>query len=562
MKKLYYGDNLQVLRDSIKSESVDLIYLDPPFNSQANYNVLFKTPQGEKSEAQITAFEDTWTWGIESENNLDELKNRRGELWELLDLLVRTLGKNSLSAYLVMMAIRLVELHRVLKKTGSLYLHCDPTASHYLKMILDIIFGAKNFRNEIIWKRTSAHANVGKRCGIITDSLLFYTNSNNYIWNQQYTKYSEEHTKTSYRYIEEDTGRRYASRDLTASMQRVSSGQLYEWKNIKPPKSRCWAYTKENMEKFEAENKIIYSSKGYPRLKVYLDEMQGIPLQNLWDDIKPITSHAKEKLGYPTQKPLALLERIINASSNPNDVILDPFCGCGTAIEAAEKLGRNWIGIDITHLAISIIKQRLKDAFPDKIIEDQETKKPTILSGIQFEVEGTPKDLNSALDLFNRDAYQFQWWAISLVNAQPYQNKKKGADTGIDGLIYFSDWQDTNTKKGDIVTKKIIISVKGGKNINASMIRDLIGTMNNNKAEIGIFITLTPPTQPMIKEAAKAGFYSAGNGQKYSKIQVLTIEELLIGNKRAEYFDFSAGELNFKKAQLQDKNEQKNLFDN
>ena len=218
------------------------------------------------------------------------------------------------------------------------------------------------------------------------------------------------------------------------------------------------------------------------------------------------------------------------------------------------------IAIDITHLAISLIEKRLKDAFPDRIIEDKETKKTQKVPGIQFEVEGTPKDLNSALDLFNRDAYQFQWWTISLVNAQPYKGKKKGADSGIDGLIYFSDWEDTKTKKGKPIIKKIIISVKGGKNINASMIRDLIGTMNNNKAEIGIFITLTNPTQPMIKEAAKAGFYNAGNGQKYAKIQILTIEELLIGSKRAEYFDFSAGELNFKKAQYQDKNEQKNLF--
>jgi site-specific DNA-methyltransferase (adenine-specific) len=528
LNRLYYGDNLDVLREQIPDESVDLIYLDPPFNSNANYNVLFKSPKGEQSEAQITAFEDTWHWTNESARTLEQLKFKHGELAELLDLMVRQFGHNDLSAYLVMMAVRLVELHRVLKPTGSLYLHCDPTASHYLKMILDMIFEAKYFRNELIWKRTTAHANVGKRYGVINDSLLFYTKSSVYTWNLQYIPYTQEHLKNSYRYIEQGTERRYASRDLTASMQRASSGQLYEWKGIRPPSSRCWAYTREQMEKFEAEGRIIYSKTGYPRLKVFLDEMPGVPLQNLWLDIPAIPAQSAERIGYPTQKPVALLERIIQASSNPGDIVMDSFCGCGSAIHAAQKLGRQWIGIDITHLAITLIEKRLRDAFPD----------------VEFEVIGTPTDLDGAKDLANRDKYQFQWWACSLVNAQPYKGKTKGADSGIDGQIFFTD-----IEKGKPTIKKIIVSVKGGGNVGAAMVRDLVGTVQRTKAEIGLFITLTPPTKPMEKEAAAAGFYRAGNGQEYLRIQILTIEDLLTRRKRPEYWDMSMGELTFKKAQ-------------
>ncbi len=485
MNRLYYGDNLDVLREQIPDESVDLIYLDPPFNSNANYNVLFKSPKGEQSEAQITAFEDTWHWTRESARTLEQLKFKHGELAELLDLMVRQFGHNDLSAYLVMMAIRLVELHRVLKPTGSLYLHCDPTASHYLKMILDMIFGVENFRNEIVWyygQRTSFHrGHFSKK----HDIAFFYAKTKAVTINRVSLPWAKE--------------------DFIAhrhDVKRDEDGREFIWTD---------------------------GGKAGVRYKRYVDDVlaTGKPLDTVWN-IPILNSAAKERLGYPTQKPLALLERIIKASSNPGDIVLDPFCGCGTAVHAAQKLGRQWIGIDITHLAIALIEKRLKDAFP----------------GIQFTVEGTPKDLEGAKDLANRDKYQFQWWVCSLVNAQPYKGKTKGADSGIDGQIFFTDLE-----KGKPTIKKIIVSVKGGGNVGAAMVRDLVGTLQRTKAEIGLFVTLTPPTKPMEKEAAAAGFYRAGNGREYPRIQILTIEELLARRKRPEYWDMDMGELTFKKAQ-------------
>lgn len=551
VKKLFYGDNLDILRDKIETETIDLIYLDPPFNSQANYNVLFKTPEGEKSQAQITAFEDTWVWGIESERFLFDLKNIKGELWELLDLLVRTLGKNSLSAYLVMMTIRLVELHRVLKQTGSLYLHCDPTASHYLKMILDLIFGANNFRNEVTWKRQSAHSDAKHRFSNVTDILLFYVKSKEAKFNPQYGDYDPEYIAKNYRHNDDDGRGFYCLGDMASPNPRPN--MMYNWLGFSYPE-KGWRYQQETMQKLHEEGRIYYPKKAdgsydfskRPCLKRYLEEQKGNIITNIWTDIQSLSAQAKERIGYPTQKPLALLERIINASSKEGDLILDPFCGCGTAVHAAEKLNRNWIGIDITHLAICLIEKRLRDAFADNYKDNSDL--PKNQQKDFFEVEGTPTTLDAAQDLFNRDPYQFQWWAISLVNGQPYQDKKKGADGGIDGIIYFDDVNNTKNK-GKTIIQKIIISVKGGKNINVSMIRDLIGTMSNNKAEMGFFITLTPPTKQMIQEAVKAGFYQAGNGKNYPKLQILTIEGLLSGTERPEYYDLSQGRATFKKAQ-------------
>ena len=556
MKRLYYGDNLQVLRENIPDECIDLIYLDPPFNSNANYNVLFKNATGERSEAQITAFEDTWTWGIESERFLDEIENTKGELYQLLDLLVRTLGKNSLSAYLVMMAIRLIELHRVLKSTGSLYLHCDTTASHYLKMILDLIFDARNYRNQITWKRTSSHSDA-KKYARVTDIIFYYVKSNQFTWNPLKLPYTDKYINQYYCNIDSD-GRRFQFGDLTNT--KTSRGYFYKLLDCDPP-GNGWRMPESRAQEWLKEGRIAIPPTGKtPRYKRYLDEVEGKVIPDIWDDISPINSQAKEALGYPTQKPQSLLERIIKISSNKDDIVLDPFCGCGTAIHAAENLGRNWIGIDITHLAIALIEKRLRDAFPNKFIED-ENKNQKLVPGIEFEVEGTPKDLAAAEDLFTRDPYQFQWWACSLVNAQPYKDKKKGADGGIDGLIFFEDVIDIK-KSNKTAVKRIIVSVKGGKNINASMIRDLRGTMETNKSDIGLFVTLTSPTQPMIKEAASSGFYKAGNGRSYAKVQILTIEELLTGQKRPEFFDMKQGELTFKKAQRENRDigEQGELF--
>ena len=544
IKHLHFGDNLEVLRnrDVIHGESIDLIYLDPPFNSKADYNVIFGDRQSKTSpQAQITAFEDTWHWNEDSAKTLQELYDINGDLAELLDLLVRRLGHNDLSAYLVMMSARLIELHRVLKPTGSLYLHCDPTASHYLKIILDVIFDIKNFRNEIIWKRTSAHSDSKQgnvvHLGRIHDVILFYTKSIHSVRNEIYESHSQEYIEKFYKNQDAD-GRRYQLADITGPGGAAKGNPQYEFLGI----TRYWRYSRERMEELYQQGRIIQTKPGtVPRYKRYLDELQGISLQDLWNDISPISPLAKERLGYPTQKPLALLERIIQASSNENDIILDPFCGCGTAIHAAEKLNRQWIGIDITHLAISLIESRLKESFP----------------GIKFEVFGTPKDLASAKDLAKRDKYQFQWWACSLVDVAPYQGKKKGADTGIDGMKYIADME-----KGKEIKRKIILSVKGGENIGVAMVRDLLGTMQANKADIGLFVTLTQPTKAMLTEATKAGFYRAANGKDYPKLQIFTIEDLLSGKKSPEYLDLSQGNLTFRKAAKEKEIvNQPNLFD-
>jgi len=425
------------------------------------------------------------------------------KLAKLVSAMRDGIGANDVMAYLVMMSVRLTELHRVLKQTGSLYLHCDPTASHYLKLVLDQIFGPTNFRNEIIWKRTTAH-NDPKRFGRIHDILLFYSKSNKPTWNPVFMSYEPEYIETYYRYTD-DIGRKFLSRDLTAPSHGSDSGQ-FEWRGKYPPKGRMWAYTKENMERLEAEGRIFYTKNGYPRLKQYLDDMAGMPAQSIWTDILNIRSWHAEDLGYETQKPLALLERIILANSNEGDIVLDPFCGCGTALVAAHKLNRKWIGIDITHLAIAVMKRRLQDQFP----------------GIQFKVIGEPVDLPSAKELAKQDRYQFQWWALSLIGARPLGEKKKGADKGIDGVIPFTD--DSGTK-----LKRVVVQVKSG-HVGVKDIRELKTVAGNDP--IGVLLTLEEPTQPMKTEAAEAGFYESPVWQrKFPRIQILTIEEVLSGKQ-------------------------------
>ena len=501
---LYYGDNLDVLRESIATESVDLVYLDPPFNSQATYNLLFHTPTGIGSQAQIEAFEDTWHWGQEAETAFDQVM-RAGSTStaDMLRAMRSSLGENDMMAYLAMMAIRLIELHRVLKPSGSLYLHCDPTASHYLKALLDAVFGPANFLNEVIWKRTSAHSSA-KRWGPVHDTILFYGRSSAYKWNPQYTPYSEDYLDTFFDQTDAD-GKRWKRGDLTgAGTRNGATGQ--EWRKLNvTAKGRHWAYPPPVLDAMDAAGRIHWPSKigGMPRLKVYPEDAKGIPLQDVISDIRPMHNLAEERMHYPTQKPIALLERIVAASSSPGDTVLDPFCGCGTAIYAAEKLGRAWVGIDVTHLAISLIERRLKRAF----------------SGIAFEVYGTPSDIDGARDLARRDKYQFQWWAVSLIEAQPFAGKKKGADGGIDGLIYF--------RSGAKTTERAIVSVKGG-GVSVPMVRDLKGVLEREKAPIGVFLTLEPPTRPMEKEAASAGFYALG-GRQYPRLQIITVEQALAG---------------------------------
>jgi len=507
---LYYGDNLKILRDQIPDKSIDLIYLDPPFNSKATYNVLFKEPTGEQSAAQIKAFSDTWHWDQAAEDTFqDVILNAPPKVAKLIDAIIEGLGRNDVTAYLVMMTIRLVELHRVLKDTGSLYLHCDPTASHYLKMVLDAIFGPANFRNEITWKRSSAHSDVvqgAKQFGRIHDILLFYTKTLKNSWNTIYVQYGEEYIENIYRYKDAD-GRRYQTQPLHAA--KAGGDTLYEWKGKRPPPGRYWAFSKENMKRMEREGRIVYSKTGTPRYKIYLDEALGASAQDLWLDILPVHNWPKERLGYPTQKPQALLERIITASSNEGDIVLDPFCGCGTALVAAQKLNRKWIGIDITHLAIAVMKSRLEESFP----------------GIKAEVVGEPEDLAGARALARQDRYQFQWWALSKIKAKPFpEERRKGADKGIDGVIDFTDRDEDSGKQ---VMKRAVVSVKSG-HVHVKDIRELKDIASNNA--MGVFITLEPPTREMKTEAVSAGKYHSPLWDKnYPKIQILTIEELLEG---------------------------------
>jgi DNA modification methylase len=530
-RQLFYGDNLPILRERFADASVDLVYLDPPFNSKRDYNIIFKgrgAAHGGDPGAQVEAFKDTWVWGEQAEAEYHSLFHQPNtRVSEMMRSFREFLNETDLLAYLTMMATRLLELHRVLKPTGSLYLHCDPTASHYLKILLDAVFGVRQYRSEISWKRSSAHSDAKQgraQYGNVRDVIFFYTKGPEWTWNWQYTDYDESYVRDFYRYVEEGTGRRYRLSDLTAS--RPGGDVSYEWKGVRPYKNRFWAYSRENMEAFEREGRLVYSKAGMPSYKRYLDEMPGVPLQNSWDDIRPASGN--EFLGYPTQKPLALLERIIASSSNPGDVILDPFCGCGTAVHAAEKLGRSWAGIDITHLAVSLIEKRLRDAFP----------------GLEFPVEGTPKDFAGARDLASRDKYQFQWWACSLVNAQPWQSGKKGADTGIDGLVYFQD---------DLkVPKKIIVSVKGGVSVGVTAVRELANVVEREKAAIGLLITLAKPTAAMQEAAVGAGYYESEATQRaFPRVQLLTIEGLLAGTEAARYPDLMRGGLNFKRAQVE-----------
>ena len=547
MNALYYGDNLAVLRNDIPDEHVDLIYLDPPFNSQATYNVLFKSPTGEESHAQVEVFEDTWHWGEQAERAFDEvIAGRNLDAAELLRSMRSFLKENDMMAYLCMMAVRLIELHRVLKVTGSIYLHCDPTASHYLKLVMDSIFGVANFRNEIVWKRTSARSDSHK-WNHIHDILFFYTKSDDYTWNTQYLPYDEKYIRDFYKEADADGGT-FMSDNLTAAgVRHGESGK--PWRGVDPTaRGRHWALPKklledlgitqgtvqERLDSLEQLGRVIWPEKrgGVPRFKRYLNEMPGLAIQSIITDIPPLSAKSAEKLGYPTQKPQALLERIIRASSDEGDTVLDPFCGCGTAVHAAEKLSRPWIGIDITHLAISLIEKRLRDAFP----------------GLAYEVYGTPKDIDGARDLAARDKYQFQWWAVSLVNAVPFGGKKRGADSGIDGIIYF--------KPEGKATEKAIVSVKGGDNVNVAMVRDLGHVIDRERAKIGLFISLAEPTGPMRTEAVKAGFFETPYG-KYPRIQIITIREVFEGKKpNIPLVDPSA----FKKAAKELTDKQDDLF--
>ena len=521
--RLYFGDNLDILREHIPDESVDLIYLDPPFNSRATYNVLFREKSGEESAAQITAFDDTWHWDLGSEAAYrDVVTNGPPGLADLLQAMHAFLGRNDMMAYLTMMAQRMVELHRVLKPTGSLYLHCDPTASHYLKLLLDATFGARNFRNEITWQRTESH-NTADRYGNVADIIFYYAKTENLTWNRQFHQYPNGEQRYGDRQLRrfrhrDPDGRVYKLDDLTAPRPDSDSGK-FEWRGTTPGPSRGWGYRLEQLEAWWEQGRIQTKRDGTPRmdgLKVYLDDTEGKPLQNVWTDVPRIANTSPERLSYPTQKPEALLERIITSSSNEGDIVLDPFCGCGTTVAVAERLGRRWIGIDITHIAIALMKSRLHDTFADDLSP--------------YAVVGDPKDVESARALAveseHDGRYQFQWWALGLVEARPV--KERGPDAGIDGFITFFDDESGRAKR-------IVVQVKSGR-VTRSDVATLKGDVERESAAIGLFVTLAEPTEPMWREAEAAGFYEPEHfpGQRYARIQLLTIEALLSG-EHAEY---------------------------
>lgn len=418
------------------------------------------------------------------------------------------IGRNAMMAYLVMMAPQLVEWRRVLKPTGSIYLHCDPTASHYLKLLMDAVFGPANFRSEITWKRTSSHNDVRRNFGALNDALLFYSKSDEYLFQTQYLPYSQKHIDRVYRHSD-DTGRRYSLTDLRSPGPRPNL--TYDYRGYKPH-ANGWTVSLERMQQLDSEGRLHFPNdkNGRIRMKRFLDEMPGVPLGNVWDDISPISSRASERLGYPTQKPEALLERIIRASPNEGDVVLDPFCGCGTAVAAAHKLGRQWLGIDITHLAVALMKNRLKTAFD-------------LEAGRDYDVIGEPQDEGSARALWEQDPYQFQFWAVSLLEAQPQSEQRRGADRGVDGMLYFIDGPRRTPHKA-------VIQVKGGR-VSSLQVRDLVGVVERERAALGLFISLEPPTRDMWQEAASAGFFHSDLwAREFPKVQLRTVGEMMSGN--------------------------------
>ena len=527
MNKLYYGDNLEVMRDrtAFPDGFVDLIYLDPPFNSNAGYNLLYKDQSGKGADASIEAFGDTWVWGNASRSALLDIQSGTNvALSVMMEAMHRAIGENPLMAYLAMMAVRLVEMHRVLKETGSLYLHCDPTASHYLKLVLDAVFGAENFRNEIVWKRTTAHS-AARRWGDVHDVIFFYSKTPLFCWSNLTIELTDEY---SARYNKRDeSGRVWADDNLTApGVRNGESGQ--PWRGFDPTaKGVHWKISNKAVVEVTgdaASTKLGTHAKldlldaarllhwpvsrsdgrpGFPRFKRMLSA--GMALQDVITDIAPLNSQARERLGYPTQKPRALLERIIAASSNPGDLVLDPFCGCGTALDAAEKLGRRWIGIDITHLAIGHIIDRMRSGYPDA----------------KFDVIGVPRDLASAEKLARDDPHQFQQWICWQVGGFP--RDKKGGDKGVDGWFNY-DWADPD-RPGARVIERGVISVKAGDNVNPNMVRDLGRVMERDGHRFGLFVMKGLPTKGMRDEAASQPLIDTQWG-RFPALQFVTLAEL------------------------------------
>ncbi len=511
MNQLFYGDNLDVLRKHIPGESVDLIYLDPPFNSQRAYNIIFQDKKGKQPVSQIEAFEDTWRWTPQTMQAFDEVMANPGASYPLKQMMTAFkafMGPSDLMAYLTMMAIRLVELHRVLKKTGSLYLHCDPTASHYLKILLDNVFGQQNYRNEINWKRTLGHHLSTRSFDRMTDTIFFYTKDEGYPFQTQYASVTDKKILEKFPYVEPETGRKFTHEKLEKTSNAYSKGEVRIIQGRSVISNVGWIWTQDTFDErlMDNPNLIYWTGEGRPRYKRYADEYLGRQSSTLWDDIPPLSSNSSERLGYPTQKPLALLDRIVHTSSNEGDLVLDPFCGCGTTVVAAERLGRRWIGIDITYYAIGLVKKRLAEQCP----------------GVEYVEDGIPKSYDDAVQLFRQSPFQFESWAVALVGGQPFKSKG-GGDRGIDGLLFFKDYEGEH--------HRIIIEVKGG-GYHPKEVRALKQVMDREKAPIGILIALQEPTKGMVAEAAALGYWKLPGGQaEYPILQIFTIQDYFDGKR-------------------------------
>lgn len=532
VSNLYYGDNLHVLRRSVKDDSVDLIYLDPPFNSDRNYNVLFKKKSGKDSaevNPQILAFSDTWTWGIDDEVLMNEIiASATPRVSDCIQALYRILGQSDMMSYVVMMAPRLIELHRVLKDSGSIYLHCDPGASHYLKVLLDAVFGPANMLNEVIWQRATGKGDAKRKFASIHDVLLVYAkDSKKSVFNKQFMSGGDEYIDKFN--LDDGDGRGpYRSNDLGSPSPRPNLTYPFTAKNgvtYQPP-TKGWRVDEKLMRELDEGGRLIYppNPTGRLRRKYYLSEQGGgIGVGDVWSDIGPLQGQGTEYLGYPTQKPLALLRRVIEASSNPGEVVLDPFCGCGTAVVAAQELGRQWIGIDITYLAVQLIKTRLEEMFP---------------GSVTFKVHGIPTDPESAQALFNANPFDFERWVVTQLQGHP--NDKQVGDRGVDGKVRF--WHEVDE------VRDLILSVKGGRQLNPSMVRDLRGTIERLTKPMGALVCMHEPTPGMITEANAAGLYThPPSGTQYPKLQIITVSEIFNGKR----LNMPTIESPFKRAQQQ-----------
>jgi site-specific DNA-methyltransferase (adenine-specific) len=524
MNTLYLGDCLNVLRDNIPDESIDLVYIDPPFNSKRDYNIFF---DDKEIQTQRIAFEDTWTL----KNITDSLAELHTLKTDNLYFLLITYQKVAPHAfpYLTMMALRILELHRVLKPTGSFYLHCDPTMSHYLKTICDLIFGPENYLNDIVWQRTNSH-NDPSRFGRIDDRILFYSKSSEYIFNNIYVEHSDDYVSKFYKY-EDDKG----VYRLDNSANPKPGGYLYDYKGYKPP-ANGWRLPIKTMQERDKNGLIHFPKNKNGRLafKRYLDTSKGKLIQSIWNDVARLDSQSIERLGYPTQKPKALLERIIQASSNEGDTVLDGFCGCGTTIDAAEGLHRNWIGVDISPIAISLIKRRLNDTYEKSLSK--------------FDVRGTPTDEHSAIALWKQNPNAFQDWWLTEFEVFSTTFGTKGADKGVDGLAQYL----TDPKLQEII--KAAFQVKGGEHVESKDIDALLGAMDKHKCELGVFLTIAEPTKPMLDTVAGSGFVEIP-GYKIPKLQILTLKDFF-KNKQLKLPQVN---ITFKAAQLKGKSKQNQI---